>query len=44
MLPNQYVLEIKQVSKVIKMVPFVSEFIKEVTDTKIIIEPIEGLL
>lgn len=44
MLPNQYVLEIKQVSKVIKMVPFVSEFIKEVTDEKIVIEPIEGLL
>jgi len=41
--PQGIILEIK-IKDEIKLVPFVAEFIKEVTEDKIIISPIEGLL
>jgi len=41
--PQGIILEIK-IKDEIKLVPFVAEFIKEVTEDKIIISPIKGLL
>lgn len=41
--PQGIILEIKT-EKDIKLIPFVSEFVKEINDGEIIISPIEGLI
>ena len=42
--PQGHLLEIKKPDEKIVLVPFIKAFIKDVTDEKIVIEPIEGLL